>query len=186
MNSNTRLSSLNHAINNFGLIRWRAHHDLSAGSLQTTGNDTDLAIDGEGFFSVQTKAGVRYTRDGSFRLNAQRQLVDSQGDGLLGEQGPITLPDGKLNISDDGTVSVDGAIVDKLQVVDFPPGTPIDRSGGQRQISRRLPARAVPAASTQVKPGNAGVLKQRSGFERRGPHQSAAQRGDGTEGANDF
>jgi flagellar basal-body rod protein FlgF len=150
LNSNTRLSSLNHAINNFGLIGG-AHIDLSAGSLQTTGNDTDLAIDGEGFFSVQTKAGVRYTRDGSFRLNAQRQLVDSQGDGLLGEQGPITLPDGKLNISDDGTVSVDGAIVDKLQVVDFPPGTPIVPEGSANFTA---PAgSAVPAASTQIRQG---------------------------------
>jgi flagellar basal-body rod protein FlgF len=150
LNNNTRLSSLNHAINDFGLIGG-AHIDLSAGSLQTTGNDTDLAIDGQGFFSVQTKGGVRYTRNGNFRLNAQRQLVDAQGDGLLGEQGPITLPDGKLNISDDGTVSVDGAIVDKLQVVDFPPNTPIVPEGSADFTAPS--GSAVPADSAQIRQG---------------------------------
>jgi flagellar basal-body rod protein FlgF/flagellar basal-body rod protein FlgG len=149
-NNNTRLTSLNQAINNFGMIGG-AHVDLSAGSLQTTGNDTDLAIDGEGFFSVQTKAGVRYTRNGNFRLNAQRQLVDAEGNGLIGEQGPITLPDGKLTVSDDGTVSVGDAIVDKLQVVSFPPGTVIVPEGN---TDFTAPAgSAVPAASAQVRQG---------------------------------
>ena len=150
LNNNTRLTSVNQAINNFGMLGG-ARIDLSAGTLQTTGNDTDLAIDGSGFFSVQTKSGVRYTRNGNFRLNAQRQLVDEQGNGVIGEQGPITLPDGKLTISDDGTVSVDGAIVDKLQVVDFAPGTPIVPEGN---ADFTAPAgSAAPATSAQVRQG---------------------------------
>ena len=150
LNNNTRLTSVNQAINNFGMLGG-ARIDLSAGTLQTTGNDTDLAIDGSGFFSVQTKSGVRYTRNGNFRLNAHRQLVDEQGNGVIGEQGPITLPDGKLTISDDGTVSVDGAIVDKLQVVDFAPGTPIVPEGNADFTE---PAgSAAPATSAQVRQG---------------------------------
>ena len=150
VNNNTHLTSLNQAINNFGMIGG-AHIDLSAGSLQSTGNDTDLAIDGSGFFSVQTKSGLRYTRNGNFSLNAQRQLVDAQGNGVLGEQGPITLPDGKLTISDDGTVSVDGAIVDKLQIVNFLPGTLIVPEGN---TDFTAPAgSAAPADATQVRQG---------------------------------
>ena len=63
--NNFHLSSTNRAINDFAIIGG-AHTDLSAGSLNTTGNDTDVAIDGSGFFSIQTKGGVRYTRNGNF------------------------------------------------------------------------------------------------------------------------
>ena len=118
----SRLSPENQAINDFAIVGG-AHIDLSPGSLNNTGNDTDLAIDGSGFFSVQTKGGIRYTRNGNFRLNAQRQLVDQQGNTVIGEQGPIVLPEGKLTISQDGTVSVGEAIVDKLKIADFPPTT---------------------------------------------------------------
>jgi len=146
----TRLTSENQAINDFAIIGG-ARIDLSAGSLSNTGNDTDLAIDGTGFFSVQTKGGIRYTRNGNFRLNAQRQLVDHQGNPVIGEQGPIVLPNGKMTISDDGTVSVDGAIVDKLKVVDFAPGTLIVPEGN---TDFTAPAgSATPSAAAQVRQG---------------------------------
>lgn len=150
LNNNTHLTSLNRAINDFGMLGG-AHIDLSAGALQSTGNDTDLAIDGPGFFSVQTKGGVRYTRNGNFRLSATRQIVDDQGNALIGAQGPITLPDGKLTVSEDGTVSVDGAIVDKLQVVDFPAGTPIVPEGSSDFTAPA--ASAKPADSAQIRQG---------------------------------
>ena len=132
---NTRLSAVNQAINDFGVLGG-SHLDLTAGSLDSTGNDTDMAVDGAGFLSVQTKAGVRYTRNGNFSLNPQRQLVDSQGDPVLGQQGPIQIPSGnKLTISSDGTVSMDGAIVDRLKIVDFAPGTPITPEGNTNFVA---------------------------------------------------
>ncbi|MBL9034438.1 MAG: flagellar hook-basal body complex protein, partial [Rhodospirillaceae bacterium] len=53
--------------------------DFSAGPLRATGNDLDLAIQGDGFFSVQTPDGVRYTRVGRFQLDANGTLITSQG-----------------------------------------------------------------------------------------------------------
>ena len=100
---------------------------------------------------MQTKGGVRYTRNGNFRLNAERQLVDAQGNGVIGEQGPITLPDGKLTVSDDGTVSVDDAIVDKLKIVDFAPGTLIVPEGNADFTAPE--GSASDATSTQVRQG---------------------------------
>ena len=54
-------------------------HDLRPGSIQKTGSPLDVAIDGAAFFAVQTAAGERYTRNGSFQINAQGQLVTSDG-----------------------------------------------------------------------------------------------------------
>jgi flagellar basal-body rod protein FlgF len=148
--NNVHLTSENRAINDFGLIGG-SRTDFSAGSLNTTGNDTDAAIDGEGFFAVQTKTGVRYTRNGNFRLNAQRQLVDPEGNPVLGEQGPIVIPEGKLTISPDGTVSVGDAIVDKLKLVVFAPNTVVTPQGN---TDFDVPADSVqPATTAQVRQG---------------------------------
>lgn len=149
--NNSSLSPENQAINDFAMIGG-AHLDMSAGSLNTTGNDTDVAIDGTGFFSVQTKAGIRYTRNGNFRLDAKRQLVDAQGNPVLGDQGPIVLPNGKLTISSDGTISAGDAIVDKLKVVEFKPGTVIVPEGSS---DFTVPAgSAVPATAAQLRQGS--------------------------------
>ncbi len=148
--NNRPLTPENQAINDFAMIGG-AHLDLSAGSLNNTGNDTDVAVDGPGFLSVQTKAGIRYTRNGNFRLDAQRQMVDSQGNPVIGEQGPIVLPNGKLTISPDGTISVGDAIVDRLKIVDFKPGTVIVPEGNS---DFTVPAGStVPATAAQVRQG---------------------------------
>jgi flagellar basal-body rod protein FlgF len=132
--NNGRLTPVNLAINDYGVLGG-AHVDLSTGSFEPTGNDTDVAIEGSGFFSVLTKAGVRYTRNGNFSLNTQRQLVNQQGDLVLGEQGPIQIPPGKMTVSGDGTISVDGAIVAKLKLVDFAPTVPLVPEGNTNFIA---------------------------------------------------
>jgi flagellar basal-body rod protein FlgF len=133
--SSHRLSPVNQAINDFGVLGG-SHLDMTAGSLDSTGNDTDMAIDGSGFLAVQTKGGVRYTRNGNFSLNPQRQLIDSAGNTVIGQQGPIQIPSGtKLTISTDGTISMDGAVVDKLKVVNFAPGTQITPEGNTNFVA---------------------------------------------------
>ena len=91
----------------------------SGGAVRATGNDFDLAIDGKGFFAVQTANGVRYTRNGSFTKSAQGELVNSEGQKVLGQNGPIRINGSKMNISDDGSISVDGVEIDRLRVVGF-------------------------------------------------------------------
>jgi flagellar basal-body rod protein FlgF len=145
------LTPVNQAINDYGMVGG-ARLDLSSGSLQNTGNDTDLALDGSGFFVVGTKGGPRYTRNGNFSLNSTRQLIDPQGNLVQGEDGnPIQLPSGKFTVSTDGTVSVDGAVVSKLKIVDFAPGTAILPEGN---TDFTVPAQAAPIASTaQIRQG---------------------------------
>ena len=149
--TNRRLTPLNQAVNNYGLLGGSSI-DFSAGSLNNTGNDTDLAIDGSGFFDVKTPSGAdRYTRNGNFSLNTQRQLVDSAGNLVQGQDGPIILPNGKVTISTDGTVSVDGALVSTVKVVDFAPGTELAPEGSTDFSAPAGTAKAAPAA--QIREG---------------------------------
>lgn len=111
---------LSRAINDFNVLS-DARVDRSAGNLQPTGNPLDLAIEGSGFFVVQTKNGIRYTRDGNLQISAQGQLTTSAGDPVLGAQGAITVPTGPLSISADGTLSVNGAVADQIRMVEFAP-----------------------------------------------------------------
>lgn len=95
--------------------------DFSAGSLQFTGHTLDFAIQGPGFFQVQTPEGIRYTRDGRFNRDANGQLVTVDGYLALDEAGqPITLPENaSLTASEDGALFVDGAPAGRLGVAAF-------------------------------------------------------------------
>jgi flagellar basal-body rod protein FlgF len=113
-----------------GIVR-----DLSQGELSHTGAPLDVAINGNGYFAVQTPAGVRYTRDGHFSLDANGQMVTSEGYAVQGDGGAITItPDaGDINIGTDGTISsiINGNInqLGKLQVVDFANDAALSKQG---------------------------------------------------------
>lgn len=96
--------------------------DLSQGALVDTGNPLDLAISGPAFFAIQTPDGIRYTRDGSFARDAQGLLVNSSGLPVLGEGGPILLPEGEVVVNGDGLVTVAGQQVGRLLLTEFQPG----------------------------------------------------------------
>jgi flagellar basal-body rod protein FlgF len=128
------LSPLNRAINDFGVLGG-ARLDLTQGSLQSTGNNFDLAISGSAFFAVQTAHGVRYTRNGSFRVNPAGQVVTQDGDPVLGPAGPIVLPPGEATIAEDGTIAVGGAVAGQIRMVDFAPGTDLQSEGNSNFIA---------------------------------------------------
>jgi flagellar basal-body rod protein FlgF len=81
------------------------------GAVHHTGVDLDVAIDGDGAFAVQTPdRGILYTRDGSFKVDAQNRLVTRQGHPVLDtDLRPIELAPGTVQIDPAGGVSVDGA-----------------------------------------------------------------------------
>ncbi|WP_368345202.1 flagellar hook-basal body complex protein [Pelagovum sp. HNIBRBA483] len=98
----------------------RAHHISPAqGALTHTEGALDLAIEGAGYFLVQTPQGERLTRAGSFSMNAEGQLVTPSGHAVLSDGGgPITLPpEQAISIAADGTISAGGAPVVRLAVV---------------------------------------------------------------------
>jgi flagellar basal-body rod protein FlgG len=93
--------------------------DFSAGAIVFTENPFDIALDGMGFFKVQTSEGVRYTRDGSFGLNSDGYLVNQKGDMVLGENGPIRLNGTDFVVNREGQISEDGVDTDKIDIVNF-------------------------------------------------------------------
>jgi flagellar basal-body rod protein FlgF/flagellar basal-body rod protein FlgG len=82
--------------------------DLSQGPVQPTGNPLDVAISGNAFLTVQTPRGERYTRNGALQVNAQGQLVTSEGLQVVGQNGPIVFQpnDREISIGSDGIISV--------------------------------------------------------------------------------
>ncbi|MDW7650995.1 MAG: flagellar basal-body rod protein FlgF [Bacillota bacterium] len=82
------------------------HTSYEQGNLTETGRAMDLAVAGDGFFTVDTPQGVRYTRSGSFSVDADRTLVNDQGDRVLGVDGPLQLPEGELTVDGSGRVFV--------------------------------------------------------------------------------
>ncbi|HLI13179.1 MAG TPA: flagellar basal-body rod protein FlgF [Alphaproteobacteria bacterium] len=98
------------------------HRDFQDGPLTTTGNPLDMAIKGDAFFVVNTPAGPRYTRAGSFALNTQSQIVDPNGDQLLDDRGnPITVPPNQtqITISRDGSISTEAGPLAHIGLVRF-------------------------------------------------------------------
>ena len=122
------LTSLNRAVNDYGVLGG-ASIDLHAGSTEKTGNDLDVAFEGSGFLVAKTSAGERYTRNGNLSIGPTGLLVTSAGDPVLGEEGPIQIPTGKITISPDGTLSSEGAVVAKLRLADFATGTQLTEEG---------------------------------------------------------
>jgi flagellar basal-body rod protein FlgF len=96
--------------------------DFSQGAIHETGNETDLALQGPGFFKIQTPQGFRYTRSGSFDLNPDYQLVTKEGYLVQGKNGPITLDarDKYFEFDLEGGVHMDKNLADEILVVDFP------------------------------------------------------------------
>src|SRR3954452_23404777 len=72
--------------------------DTSAAPLRETGEPLDFAVQGDGWFGIQTPQGVRYTRNGQFALSPQGTLIDGMGNQVIGRNGPIRAArDGTVN-----------------------------------------------------------------------------------------
>jgi flagellar basal-body rod protein FlgF len=127
-------SQLGRTVNNFGLLGGD-RLDMGQGALTTTGNPLDLAIEGEGFFEVQTANGLRYTRDGGFHRSPAGQLVTAAGEAVLSSNGlAIQLPPGEVTVGADGAVSVAGGVVSTVGVFTFPAGARLTPEGANRYV----------------------------------------------------
>ena len=100
--------------------------DFNQGAMSTTGRDLDIAVAGNGFISVQTKDGSEaYTRAGDLKTNNAGVLQTGTGYAVLGEGGPITIPEAaKVDIGKDGTISIaqigeggGSTIIDRIKLV---------------------------------------------------------------------
>ena len=93
--------------------------DFRQGTLRETGNPFDFAIEGAGFFVIQTFEGEAYTRDGRFTQNNAGHLVTEDGYPVMGQFGPISTNAGDISVGQNGAVFVNGVQIDQIQIVDF-------------------------------------------------------------------
>jgi len=128
--------------------------DLAQGVIQTTGSSLDLALSGKGFFAVQAPNGPLYTRNGSFHLAADGQMVTADGYPVNTVDGAVMRlqTSGKIEIAGDGTVTQDGQAVGQLQVVDFPGGAGLAKQGDSYFRSAGA-SPAAPASGTTIEQG---------------------------------
>jgi flagellar basal-body rod protein FlgG len=99
------------------LMKSTATH-FGQGHLMQTGKNLDLALSGPGFFQVETENGIRYTRNGSFTVNSDGQLVTMDGDPVVGaDQFPENAT--QINIVEDGSIVIDGQDFGQIEIVEF-------------------------------------------------------------------
>jgi flagellar basal body rod protein FlgG len=122
--------------------------DTRPGPLRETGRMTDLALQGRGFFVVQTPQGEMYTRNGRFTVDAQGRLVNGSGLPVLGSGGPLEV-EGSFVVERDGTLTAGGNVIGRLQVVDFADAGRLEHRGESLLAAPRGVA-AEPLAPEQV------------------------------------
>jgi flagellar basal-body rod protein FlgF len=125
--------------------------DTSAGAFAMTGRPLDVAIEGDGFFVLDTPAGERYTRNGHFTLNAERKLMTSDGLVVKGAEGPIVIGEGDVRIDADGSIWAGGAKAGQLKIVSFDdPGQLVREQGARMRADGQV---AKPAGQSTVRGG---------------------------------
>ncbi|MFH0765424.1 MAG: flagellar basal-body rod protein FlgF [Calditrichota bacterium] len=103
--------------------------DFSQGSLSETRNPLDVAINGDGFFALETGECVSYTRNGNFTINVESELVNSRGFRVLSESGPIRITGKQVLIRENGEIIVDGQVAGAFKIVDFEKPYNLKRNG---------------------------------------------------------
>lgn len=89
------------------------------GSLKETGRISDLALQGNGFFSISSPGGVFYTRSGCFNVDSNGQLITQEGYSVLGQNGAVFVNPENFTVNEDGYIYSDGVLSDRLKIVNF-------------------------------------------------------------------
>jgi len=133
--------------------------DHSPGAIIKTENVLDFAIEGEGFFKIETPQGIRYTRNGAFALNSDNMLVTQNGDPVLGEGGPILIAGNQIEVNDAGEIWVEDPstknfeMVDKLAVVTLASMDRLVKEGGSLFVHNGAPTDETAAQKIRVGQG---------------------------------
>lgn len=131
--------------------------DFTEGSLRSTGNDLDFAIQGGGFFVVDTPDGRRYTRNGEFTLNQEGELVTHTGYPVLNQEDEVINleagNEGEINVDGDGNIYIgDELQEEQIQLADFDDYRVLDKEG--ENLYSRGEAEEQPADNSQILQGS--------------------------------
>lgn len=143
------------------------------GAMQRTENPFDLAIEGRGFFAVQTERGERYTRNGAFTINQEGFLVTHNGNKVMGENGPVKVQQNNFMINQNGEVVVNSAlsleprdlasmannnweepvVIDRLKLVDFENIREIKKEGDSLYRETEFSGPPIPPSDAKIVQG---------------------------------
>jgi flagellar basal-body rod protein FlgG len=127
--------------------------DFTSGEVKHTGNTFDLALDGDGFFVVNTPEGKAYTRQGNFRIDANSRLVTADGNAVLGGGAPIIIKGGTVSFDAKGKMFVEGIESGAIDVVDFPKPYDLKKAGSALFIPNSPDAAPQPKKDAVVMQG---------------------------------
>ena len=127
--------------------------DLTQGDVIATNNKLDMALMDEGFFRVETPAGIRYTRNGNFHLDNGGRIVTALGDPVLGDAGPLTVQGTHIYVNEAGDVAVDGENIGTFSVVTFADLGRVTKEGSGYFNYGGNPADEIPPQRTAVRQG---------------------------------
>ena len=133
--------------------------DFSTGGIKKTGGVLDIALDGEGFFKVQTPDGPRYTRNGNFRLNTAKQLVNQNGNQVLDRNDAPVVIDapGKISIDGEGSISVGNGLanttITNIKLVNFENKKVLEKIGDGQYRNKGLPKDEIEAIDIKTRQG---------------------------------
>jgi flagellar basal-body rod protein FlgG len=140
-------------------VSYASRTDFTPGPLQQTGNRLDVALNGSGFFSVESPDGIVYTRRGNFTLSPEGVLVTQEGWPVQGAGGEIRLEAGNagpggpdVSVGEDGTVRLNGRDVGRLRIEDF------SDTGSLVKIGRGY-FQAAEAAASGAAPGSVRIAQ---------------------------
>ena len=123
---------------------------FTQGATIGTGNPLDMAIMGEGFFTIETSDGAAYTRDGRFSLNSEGELVNLSGDPVMGNAGVIRLQGDHITIDMTGSLWVDGEVVDVLRITRFEDVSALKRTNAGYYFDKDNRAGAVDDQESRI------------------------------------
>ena len=134
--------------------------DHKQGNMKQTNSELDMALDGPGYFSVSTKEGIRYTRNGNFRLNTENQIVNQKGQPVLSEQGEpivITAEGTEISIDSYGNIFVGSgersANIGKIKFIDFDNKQTLENLGDGLFLQNNTEADEKPVNDTKLRQG---------------------------------
>jgi flagellar basal-body rod protein FlgF len=125
---------------------WGLVLNTDEGPTTVTGNPLDVAIQGKGYFVVDTPEGEQYTRNGHFTTDQQGRLISSAGNLVLDDSGqPIqfTELDENIQIAQDGTISTDAGVVARLNIVTFENEQLLKKAGNSQYSTDQDPNPAL-------------------------------------------
>jgi flagellar basal-body rod protein FlgF len=158
------------------VVAAEAKIDFKSGTIATTGRDLDVAVDGRGFFAIETERGTRYTRNGAFQRRADGVLATAEGEPVLGDgDSHIELGAGPVSIGPDGTVRSGAAVVGRLRLVEFASEKDLIRESGSRfraltgaqpdDIEPKVVAGAIEQSNVSIVDRMASLTELSRGFE---------------------